>query len=82
MDIYPCVLCDWNVKKGNGFPSDLLPVLLPMLSRHLFLFFRTVGTIEMEGIGSSSNREKSETVKVGNSETLLLKQTNIFKLSS
>lgn len=64
MNDCPYVPYDQNIKKGNGFPSDLLAVLQPTLSYHHFLgFFRIVGAMQRKGISSSSNREQSESSK-------------------
>lgn len=60
MNVCPYVPYDQNVKKGNGFPSDLSAILQPSLSHHhCFGFFRVVGAMEREGTGSSTNREQS-----------------------
>lgn len=49
-----------NIKKGNGFPRDLLAFLQPTLSYHKFwAFLRIAGAMEREGIDSSTSREQS-----------------------
>lgn len=61
MNVCLYILYDKNIKKENGFPTDLLAVLKLFLSYHHFWgFFRIARAMEWEGIGSSTNREQSE----------------------